>query len=379
LLDHIEIIAEAGAKCAKMKKEAVGSLFGDGEDMTTIKIDIENLPEFDGKRILELEKETVGFYISGHPLDDFRELIESIPHALSSDIENIDKGKYLFIGKVESIQERISKKGNKFGIVNLMDFHGNMEFMVFANILEKLQNMNLENPTGFPIEIKRDDTGVKLTCKDALSLEELNKEKDKTKVLEELKDEIDEIPHVGSVEIQKIDSGKIFFIGKVDKIDEKVSKKGNPYGFVSALDLQGNLEFMVFEKQLEKLNSLNIEKPIGFALEITKDDEKRRISCKGVFTLEEAKKKKNSKKAVENRITKVEETPLPPTTIRLEITENHDALEELYTLVRNNNGRSEVSLVITSKLVDVKMQTYIKIDPTICKKIEDIEGVEIVD
>jgi len=378
LLDHIEIIAEAGAKCAKMKKEAVGSLFGDGEEMTTVRVDIENLPEFDAKRILELEKETVGFYISGHPLDDFRELIESIPHALSSDIENIDNGKFLFIGKVESIQERISKKGNKFGIVNLMDFHGNMEFMVFASILEKIQNMNLENPTGFQIEIKRDDTGVKLTCKDALSLEDLNKEKDKTKVLEDLKDEIDEIPHVGSLEIQTIENGKVFFIGKVDKVDEKVSKKGSPYAFVSALDLQGNLEFMVFEKQLQKLNSLNFEKPIGFALEITKEDEKVRMSCKGVFSLDEAKKKKNSKKAVENRVTKAEYTPLPPTTIRLELTENYDALEELYALVKQRHGRSEVALIITSKLVDIKMQTFIKIDPSICKDIENIKGVEVI-
>jgi len=253
-----------------------------------------------------------------------------------------------------------------------------MEFMVFANIMEKLQNMNLENPTGFPIEIKRDDTGVKLTCKDALSLEELNKEKDKTKILEDMKDEIDEIPHTKSSEIQTIEEGKIFFIGKVDKIDEKISKKGNPYGFVSALDLHGNLEFMVFEKQLEKLNSLNVEKPIGFALEITKEEEKVRVSCKGVFTLEEAKKKKNSKKAVENRITKVEHTPLPPTTIRLELTENYDALEELYALVRENHGRSEVELVITSKLVDIKMSTFIKIDPLICKDIEVINGIEVI-
>jgi DNA polymerase-3 subunit alpha len=102
------------------------------------------------------------------------------------------------------------------------------------------------------------------------------------------------------------------------------------------------------------------------------------MSCKGVFTLDEAKKKKNSKKAVENRVTKVEQTPLPPTTIRLELTENYDALEELHALVRQHHGRSEVSLVITSKLVDVKMQTFIKINPAICKEIEEIDGIEII-
>ena len=378
LLDHIEIISDAGTKCAQMKKDAVGSLFGDGEEMTTIKIDIENLPEFEPKRVLELEKETMGFYISGHPLDSFRELIGSIPHTLSSDIESIENKKTLFIGKVESITEKISKKGNKFGIVNLMDFHGNMEFMVFANIMQKIQNMNLENPVGFKIEIKRDDTGVKLTCKDALSLEELNKEKDKTKILEDLKDEIDQIPHVGSLDIQNIEKGKPFFIGKIDKVDEKVSKKGNPYAFVSALDLEGSLDFMIFEKQLAKLNSLNFEKPIGFALEVTKEDEKVRISCKGVFTLEEARKKKNTKRAIENRATKIELVPLAPTLIRLELSDNLTVLDELYALVRENYGRSEVELLITSKLVDIKLNTHIKIDPIICEEIEKLEGVEVV-
>ena len=378
LLENIETIVEAGSNCARMKKDAVGSLFGGEEEMTTVSVNIDNSPEFELKRLLELEKDIVGFYISGHPLDEFRDLIESIPHTLSSDIENINNGKKLFIGKVESVTEKISKKGNKFGIVNLMDFHGNMEFMVFASILEKLQNMNLENPTGFLIEIKRDDTGVKLTCKEALSLEELNKEKDKTKILEELKEEINEVPHTKSSELQSIENGKVFFIGKVDKIDEKRSKKGKPYGFVSALDLHGNLDFMVFEKQLEKLNSLNLDKPIGFALEITKEEENRKVSCKGVFTLDEAKKNKHNKASIENRVTKVEEVELPPTIIRLELSDNYDVLEQLYELVRNKHGRSSVELVISSKLVDVKMSTYINIDPSICSEIEKLEGVEVI-
>ena len=378
LLDHIEKIIEAGSECARAKKMAVGSLFGDEAEMITARLEIENLEEFELKRVLELEKETMGFYISGHPLDEFREIISAIPHALSSDLENLDNGTVLFIGKVEAITEKISKKGNKFGIINLMDFHGNLEFMVFLNILEKIQKMNQDEPIGFMIEVKRDDQGVKLSCKDALSLKELGEQKDKTKILEELKEEIDEIPHTNSNEIKNIDGGKVFFIGKVDKIDEKTSKKGNPYAFVNVLDMQGNIEFMVFEKQLEKLNSLNIQKPIGFALEISKDEEKTRISCKGVFTLEEAKKKKNSKKFVEKKVEKPEPKPLPPTIIRLELKEDYEVLEKLYELVRENHGGSEIQIVITSKLVDVKINTYVKIDPSIREEIEKIDGVEVI-
>lgn len=379
LLENIETIVEAGANCAKMKKDAVGSLFGDGEEMTTVSVEIKDSEEFELKRLLDLEKETMGFYVSGHPLDEFRDFISAIPHQLSSDIENIDNTKALFIGKVESITERISKKGNKFGIVNLMDFHGNMEFMVFASILDKLQMMNLDNPTGFSIEVKRDDTGVKLTCKEALSYEELMNEKDKTKILEELEEDINAIPHTSSQEIQSIEEGKVLFIGKVDKIDERVSKKnGRPFGFINALDLKGHIEFMVFEKQLEKLNSLNLEKPIGFNLDISTDEGKKRVSCKSVYTLEEAKKGKNNKQSVSSRVMEKEEPPLPPTKILLQIQENHDSIEELYTLVRQNRGRSEIELVISSKLVDVKMSTLIKIDPAICPKIEEIAGITIV-
>jgi DNA polymerase-3 subunit alpha len=238
-----------------MKKEAFGSLFGDGEDMTTVQIAIENLPEFEPIRILELEKETMGFYVSGHPLDGFRSDIEAVPHTLSSDIENVDSGSALFIGKVEGITEKISKKGNKFGLVNLMDFHGNMEFMIFQKTLEKLQGMDLDSPVCFVVEITRNEQGTRLLGKKVINLKDAKKEKVETKIVEE---------------------------------------------------------------------------------------------------------------------------PLAPTKIRIELTENYDAIEQLYALVRANHGRSEVELVITSKLVDVKMNTYIKIDPSITSQIEAIEGIEVI-
>ena len=252
-LDHSEIILEASGKCAKMKKEAVGSLFGDGDEMTTIKVEIENLEEFESKRVLELEKEIMGFYISGHPLDDFKKEIEAINHTLSSQLDEVD-GSALFIGKVETITEKISKKGNKFGIINMIDFHGNMEFMVFSKTLEKLQIMDLESPVGFVIEITRNDQGVRLLGKKVIDLKDAKKEKVKTKI---------KLP------------------------------------------------------------------------------------------------------------------PLPSTVIKFELGKDIGMLDELYTLLKANHGRSAVELVITSKLVDIKMKSYIKIDPSICSKIEQIEGVKI--
>ena len=84
--------------------------------MMRVEIELENLEEFQPKEILEFEKASLGFYVSGHPLDGYRDEIEKINCTLSSELEDIaDGSQALLVGKIEEITEKISKKGNKFG------------------------------------------------------------------------------------------------------------------------------------------------------------------------------------------------------------------------------------------------------------------------
>ena len=185
LLENIDSIIEASAECSRAKKMAEYSLFGDMVEMTTVQVSIDNIPEFDNKRMLELEKETIGFYISGHPLDAFRAEIDEMSYTLSSEKDQIEDGsKALFIGKVEGITEKISKKGNKFGIITLMDFHGSMELTVFEKQLESLSKMDLENPLCFKVEVTNDGQNTKMRVMKIMELSEAKKEKIETKVIE---------------------------------------------------------------------------------------------------------------------------------------------------------------------------------------------------
>ena len=185
LLENIDAIIEASAECSRAKKMAEYSLFGDAEEMISVQINIENIPEFDNKRMLELEKETIGFYISGHPLDAFRAEIDEMNYTLSSEKDQIEDGsKALFIGKVEGITEKISKKGNKFGIISLMDFHGSMELTVFEKQLEALSRMDLENPLCFKVDVSNDGQNTKMRVMKIMELGEAKKEKIETKVIE---------------------------------------------------------------------------------------------------------------------------------------------------------------------------------------------------
>lgn len=182
LLEQIELIVEAAKDASNAKKNAIGSLFGDDEEVTSVALNLAVYPELELKEILEFEKDILGFYVSGHPLDKHREKIEEIEYTLSSEIASIKDGSYaIFIGKVEDIVTKTSKKGNQFTIVSLMDFHGNIEFTLFSDKLEKLESMNLEEPVAFKAKISQVDTFTKISIMKVMSLAEAKKEASKTK------------------------------------------------------------------------------------------------------------------------------------------------------------------------------------------------------
>lgn len=182
LLDQIELIVDTAKKATDARKNAVGSLFGDDEEITNVELKLTNSDEYTLKEILEFEKDTLGFYVSGHPLDDFREDIDQLTYTLSSEIESIKDGSSaIFIGKVEEITKKVSKKGNSFGIVSLMDFHGNIEIMLFSDKLEELQGMNLNEPVAFKTKITHTEMFTRISVTKIMTLKDAKKETKKTK------------------------------------------------------------------------------------------------------------------------------------------------------------------------------------------------------
>ncbi len=182
LLDQIEKIVDTAKDASNAKKNALGSLFGDDSEITSVELKLVNCAEYELKEILEFEKETIGFYISGHPLDEYREKIDELDYTLSSELENVKDGSYaIFIGKVEEITKKTSKKGSQFGIVSLMDFHGNIEVMLFSDKLEELTQMNLNEPIAIKVKVTHTDMFTRTNVVKIMTLKEAKKETQKTK------------------------------------------------------------------------------------------------------------------------------------------------------------------------------------------------------
>ena len=203
MLSQIEDIIDMAKKAGDAKKQAVNSLWGDDAEMTTVTLELTHTDEFEPMEILDLEKESLGFYVSGHPLDKYREMLDGIKYTLSSEIDELaDGSQALFIGKIEGIVEKISKKGNKFGIASIMDLHGNIELMLFENRLKELEeDFDISKPIAFKVKITKDGDFTRMNILKIESLKDAKKEKIKVKKEEKHTPEPEQPPLILSVNL----------------------------------------------------------------------------------------------------------------------------------------------------------------------------------
>ncbi|MGH2643298.1 MAG: DNA polymerase III subunit alpha, partial [Chitinophagaceae bacterium] len=142
----LEKLVRFGSQVQANQMENTGTLFG---DMDMPSLALPKIPDCDPWPLmvrLEKEKEVTGIYLSGHPLDTYRfELkyyhITPINDVKGFQVDMEKKAKengsvkdciFRIAGFVSDAQDRISKKGNKYGKILLQDFSGNMELMLFG-------------------------------------------------------------------------------------------------------------------------------------------------------------------------------------------------------------------------------------------------------
>ncbi|MDR1615055.1 MAG: DNA polymerase III subunit alpha [Campylobacteraceae bacterium] len=181
LLEQIEIIIKANQNKSELRRGAANSLFGSSEEMLAVNIELDNLPEYELKQILNFERETTGLYISGHPLEEFKPQLKKIKYTLSSDLDEYESGsELLFVGKAEEIKTKISKKGAKFGILTLLDLHGTLEFTLFEKTMQQLHEMNLNEPVAVLVQFTKEISGNSFRVLKIVNLENAKKQKVKT-------------------------------------------------------------------------------------------------------------------------------------------------------------------------------------------------------
>ena len=139
----LESAIKFGASFQESENSSQVSLFGDASDVQLPEPQIPNCEKWGNIQELKAEKEVVGVYISGHPLDDFELVMKRYCNIhlglLDSEEAKMSPGEYKFAGVVTAVQHRMSKQNNPYGIFEIEDKEGSMEFRLFGEDYTKFR------------------------------------------------------------------------------------------------------------------------------------------------------------------------------------------------------------------------------------------------
>lgn len=145
LLAGFEDIVESAVKEKNSNIEGQMNLFGDiiAAD-TAVEDELPNAPELPKSMILEMEKEWGGMYFSGHPLDDYRAVVNDSRFTRIADVltGNVSDGDFVTVaGLVTSRRDKRTKNNTMMSFIVIEDFTGSIETIVFPKTLAKHDKM----------------------------------------------------------------------------------------------------------------------------------------------------------------------------------------------------------------------------------------------
>ena len=122
------------------------SLFDDVNNKENESFEFESTKSWTKKELLAEEFTSLGFYISDHPLNEYKEFFTQLDINTYNDFINSNKSEALVAGTIMSIQEKKSIKGNSYAIVKFSDNKSEFEIFLFSDLFssnrEKLKESN---------------------------------------------------------------------------------------------------------------------------------------------------------------------------------------------------------------------------------------------
>jgi DNA polymerase III subunit alpha len=146
LMEILDRSMEAAQRAQQDAAAGQMSLFGGDELAPAIEIPLPAVPEYPKATILEWEKEYLGFYISGHPLDRFRQDLRRLTNADSHSLAVRGHRDTVRIGGlVRGIKEIVTKNKTRMARAVLEDLRGSIPLTIFPQAFEQCRDLLVED------------------------------------------------------------------------------------------------------------------------------------------------------------------------------------------------------------------------------------------
>jgi DNA polymerase-3 subunit alpha len=136
LMHNLPRVMDLCAKAKEAKRYGQASLFDGGVD-APVTLELEKQPEWPPSQRLEAERQNLGFFFSGHPLEAYRPVIDRAVSVDLSNKESLSNDRPCqLVGTLSEVREIRTRNGRAMAFAQLTDFNGSIELILFSDVYE---------------------------------------------------------------------------------------------------------------------------------------------------------------------------------------------------------------------------------------------------
>ncbi|MFP3040833.1 DNA polymerase III subunit alpha [Treponema primitia] len=327
LLLNMEMAVEHAQSKKADRELGQASLFEDTDEQAYPDYQFTIHPEMDRMEKLNIEKELIGFYFSGHPMDDYKEAWEQFVKLDLSDTDKALERDYTLIGILKNLKPYNNKSGKSMAFGSLSDYRGEIDLVFFEKTWESCRDRiavgdtvaikgRLDKRRGSPslrvdsllpgdrLKIKEDlleycssagsSTGSVAVERTAVYAPE-NFAEDLSP-LDNYKDAWEQFVKLDLSKPEAASEGEYTLIGILTRLNPILTKKDNkPMAFGSLTDYRGEIDLVFFPSTWE-FNRDNVEENRCIAVKGKLDKSREKLSFQVSSVLELGKLRRKAAK-----------------------------------------------------------------------------------
>jgi DNA polymerase-3 subunit alpha len=294
-VDHAQ-----GKKADKELGQA--SLFDDSDETAYPEYHFTIHPEMDRLEKLNIEQELIGFYFSGHPLDDYKGEWERFVKLDLGNAENAPERDYTLIGMLKTLKPYTNKSGKSMAFASLSDYKGEIDLVFFEKTWEACRDrIAVGDTVALKGRLDKQRGSPSLRVESVLDPHRLKIKKDLQEYcstghpLDDYEEAWEQFVKLDLSKSAEAEEGEYTLIGILSSLRPITTKNGKDMAFASLSDFRGEIDLVFFPRPWE-FSKDKIEENRCLAVKGKLDKSREKPSFQVSSVLETAKLKRKAAK-----------------------------------------------------------------------------------
>jgi len=254
LLGNLERAVEYAQKQKEEKKFGQTSLFGETDEKEYTDFVFEDFPEISRLEKLNIEKQLIGFYFSGHPMDEYRDLWEKAVKVDLGHLAGTGIGNQILVGIIKTIRTGNSKSG-KMAYITIADYNGEIEMVFFPRVWEAWQGRIQEDQIAIvkgKIDYQKDRDKYSFIAEGLIDRREIETVIAEEDALRRKREKFRSawlyMADLKSGGLAKAAKGSYTVIGQIVSLRESRDRNDEDMAFGTLQDFEGNIDLVFWAK-----------------------------------------------------------------------------------------------------------------------------------